>query len=177
MRASHLNQHRGGRQIRASDNALMTCAPKGIEPNLLIRSRKHHPASTWNLSVDGPDLWVHVRGCPWSSVAVDVPTDVDREALRWQPLAGGLPAAKHLILGQVLLHQPLCSDHGSHGSCMSGLGGIPSAWRSPTTRPPGAPGATSSPHRRLSLPCLPPGHRVVALGEVDGMPHLTPCRA
>jgi hypothetical protein len=31
-------------------------------------------------------------------------------------------------------YQPLRSDH---GSCMLGLGGIPSAWRSPTTRCPG----------------------------------------
>jgi hypothetical protein len=41
-------------------------------------------------------------------------------------------------------------------------------------RPPGAPGATSSLCCRPSLPCLPPGHRVVALGEVDGMSPLTP---
>ena len=50
-------------------------------------------------------------------------------------------------LGQVLLHQPLRSDHGSHGSCMSGLGGIPSAWRSPTTRCPGG-NIPVSPSRR-----------------------------
>jgi hypothetical protein len=40
-----------------------------------------------------------------------------------------LPAAKHLRLRQVLLGQPLCMDH---TSCMLGLGGIPSAWRSRT---------------------------------------------
>jgi hypothetical protein len=53
--------------------------------------------------------------------------------------------------------------------------GIPSAWHSPTTRCPG--GSTPLNHRP-SMPGLPPGHRVVALGEVDGMPHPppTPCR-
>ena len=50
---------------------------------------------------------------------------------------------------------------------MLGLGGIPSAWRSPTTR---CPRGNTPPHRRPSLACLPLGHRVVALGEVDGMP-------
>ena len=38
-------------------------------------------------------------------------------------------------------------------------------------RPRGAPGATSAVSHRPSAPGLPPGHRVVALGEVDGMPH------
>jgi hypothetical protein len=136
----------------------------------LFRSRMQRPVKTCNLSMDGANPWVHVRGCPWSSAAVDVPTDVDREALRSRPLTGGLPAAKHLILGQELLPQPLHSDH---GYCMPGLGGIPSAWHSPTTR---CPGGNIPPHRRPNLPCLPPGHRVVALGEVDGMPPSPPAR-
>lgn len=51
---------------------------------------------------------------------------------------------------------------------MVGLGGISSAWRSPTTR---CPGGNIPPYRSPSVPCLPPGHRVVALGEADGMPH------
>jgi hypothetical protein len=76
--------------------------------------------------------------------------------------------------GQVLLHQPLRRDHGSHGSCMSGLGGIPSAWRSPTTRCPGG-NILAPPSAELAM--FAPGHRVVALGEVDGMSHLTRCRA
>jgi len=47
--------------------------------------------------------------------------------------------------------------------------GIPSTWRSPTTRRPGG-----SPRRHATSPqsALPAGRRVVALGEVDGMPHL-----
>jgi len=57
------------------------------------------------------------------------------------------------------------------GSC-----GIPSTWHSPTTRRPGG-----SPRRVVTLPraALPPGRRVVALREVDGMPHpaATPCAA
>lgn len=53
----------------------------GWRQNLLFRSHKQHPASTCNLSVDGHDPWVRVRGCPWLSVVVDVPTDVDRDAL------------------------------------------------------------------------------------------------
>jgi hypothetical protein len=44
----------------------------------LIRSRKQHSFTTCNLSVDVPHLQVHVHGHPWSSVAVDVPTDVDQ---------------------------------------------------------------------------------------------------
>jgi len=35
--------------------------------------------------------------------SVDVSTDVDREILRSRARAGALSAAKHLILGQVLL--------------------------------------------------------------------------
>ena len=49
-------------------------------------------------------------------------------------------------------------------------GGIPSTWRSPTTRRPGG----NIPHNPWPrLPGLPPGRRVVALGEVGGMPHPT----
>jgi hypothetical protein len=62
---------------------------------LLIRSHKQHPSTTCNLSVDGADPWVRVRGCSRSSVAVDVPTDVDREAFGSRPLTDGVPAAKH----------------------------------------------------------------------------------
>ena len=47
--------------------------------------------------------------------------------------AGGLSAAKHLILGQVLFGHPLPRSR----IFMVGLGGIPSAWCSPTTRSPG----------------------------------------
>jgi hypothetical protein len=50
--------------------------------------------------VDASPRRVHIQGRPWSSVVVDVPTDVDREALRSQALTtGSLPVAKHLILG------------------------------------------------------------------------------
>jgi hypothetical protein len=49
------------------------------------------------------------------------------------------------------------------------LCGIPSTWQRPTTRQPGG-----SPRRNRSVRCLapPPGWRVVALREVEGMPHL-----
>jgi hypothetical protein len=60
----------------------------------LFRSRKQHAASTCNLSRAGPDTWVHVRGRPCPSVVVDVPTDVDREALRSWALTGGLPCCR-----------------------------------------------------------------------------------
>jgi hypothetical protein len=49
------------------------------------------------------------------------------------------------------------------------LCGIPSTWRSPTTRHPGR--AAFQPAWRLILSCLRPGCRVVALWEVDGMAH------
>lgn len=70
-------------------------------PATQIRSRRQHPASTCNLSMDEADSWVRVQGCPWSFVAVDVPTDVGQEAC-----GGGLQPAvrlrvKHLIFGQV----------------------------------------------------------------------------
>ena len=97
----------------------------------LIRSRMQLPFTTCKLSVDVPNLRVHVHGRPWSFVAVDVPTDVDRRGPLVAPLTGRLSATKHLILGQVLFHQPLSSDH---GSCMLRLGGIPSARRSPADR-------------------------------------------
>jgi len=61
--------------------------------------------------VDVPHLRVHVHGCPWSSVTVDVLTDVDQEALRSRPRADRLSAAKHLILGQMFLDQILRSDY------------------------------------------------------------------
>jgi hypothetical protein len=50
---------------------------------------------------------------------------------------------------------------------MLGLGGIPSAWRSPTTRSPGGKHPAPPP---AELAMLAPGAPVVALGEVDGMP-------
>jgi hypothetical protein len=46
--------------------------------------------------------------------------------------------------------------------------GIPSSWHRPTMR---LPGGSIPAHRRTSLPSLPPGSCVVALGQVDGMPH------
>jgi hypothetical protein len=46
--------------------------------------------------------------------------------------------------------------------------GIPSSWHRPTTR---LPGGSIPAHRRSRLPGLPPGSRVVALGEVGEMPH------
>jgi len=46
--------------------------------------------------------------------------------------------------------------------------GISSTWRSPTAR---HPGRSLSPFRRPILKSLRPGCRVVALGEVDEMPH------
>jgi hypothetical protein len=140
-----------------------TRAPKLI--NHIIRSHWQYPATTCNSSVVGPHRRVRVRGCPSSSVAVDVPIDVGWGAPRSLAPTVGFAAAAHLILGQVLFHHDLRSDH---RSCMLGLCGIPSAWRSPTTR---WPGGNVLLYRRPSLPCLPPGHRVVALGEVDGMPH------
>jgi len=69
----------------------------------LICSRMQFPARICNLSVGVPDRRVLVHGRRWSSVAVDVPTDVDRADLRWRTLIGGLAADKHLVIGQVLL--------------------------------------------------------------------------
>jgi hypothetical protein len=54
-------------------------------------------------------------------------------------------------------------DLGRWGSC-----GIPSTWHSPTTR---HPGGNLRQNRRVHRLALPPGCRVVALREVDGMPH------
>ena len=129
---------------------------------LLIRSHRQRLATTCDSSTVRPYPRVQVRGRSWSSVAVDVPTDVG-QALLVVGLAGCMYGAEHLILGQVFLNQPLSA--GITDLACWGLGSIPSAWRSPTTR---CPGGNTPPHR---LPSLPPGHGVVALGEVDGMPH------
>jgi len=86
--------------------------PRERAASHLICSRKQYPFKTCNLSVDGGDPWFNVQGRPWSSVAVDVPTDLDREG---GCLTGGLPAVKHLILDQVLLDQPLPSDQQGRG--------------------------------------------------------------
>ena len=51
-----------------------------------------------------------------------------------------------------------------------GLGGIPSIWHSPTTR---QPGGSPRRNRRMRHLALLPGWRVVALQEIDGMPHPT----
>jgi hypothetical protein len=56
-------------------------------------------------------------------------------------------------------------------SCTLGSCGIPSIWRSPTTRQPGGSPRQNWCVRRLALP---PGWRVVALQEVEGMPHPGP---
>jgi hypothetical protein len=76
-------------------------------------------------------------------------------------------AAKHLILGQELRNR-WREDH--RRSCALGSCGIPSIWRSPTTRQPGGQPSTN---RRVRNLALPPGCRVVALREVDGMPDPT----
>lgn len=47
-------------------------------------------------------------------------------------------------------------------------GAVPSIWRSPTTL---CPGGNMSLNYRPSVPGLPPGQSVVALEEIDGMPH------
>ena len=57
----------------------------------------------------------------------------------------------------------ITDDLARWGSC-----GVPSTWRSPTTR---QPGGSPQQNRCVRCPALPPGWRVVALWEVDGMPH------
>jgi hypothetical protein len=135
--------------------------------NHVIRSRRQRPATTCNLSMDGADPWVWVRGCPWSSVAVDVGTDVDREALRSRARTGGLPAAKHLIMGQVF-HAQASQRAATHRSCTLGLVWHPvglvqpdhaAAQGRPSTEPVHA-SCGSAP----GLPCGSPW-------EAGGMPH------
>jgi hypothetical protein len=60
------------------------------------------------------------------------------------------------------------TDDLARGSC-----GVPSTWRRPTTRQLGGSPRRS---RRVHCPALPPGWRVVALWEVDGM-HTPPTPA
>lgn len=54
---------------------IATLQCKGIY-DLLFRSHRKHPATRCKLSAVGPHLRVQVRGCPRSSIAVDVPIDV-----------------------------------------------------------------------------------------------------
>jgi hypothetical protein len=144
---------------------------KGIPTqSLLFRSHRQQPATTCNLSVVGPHRRVRVRGCPWSSVAVDVPIDVGRGAPRSLASTGWCAVAEHLIPREVFHDQASqrgcgIADLARYGSC-----GIPSAWRSPTTRRP-----RGGPRRNRCVPrvALPLGRRVVALG--GGRWDATPC--
>jgi hypothetical protein len=80
--------------------------------NFLFRSRRQQPSSTCNLSVGGTHRGVRVQGCPWSSVAVDVPIDVDEGAPRSRAPTGWMHGHEHLILGQVLVATPTVQgDH------------------------------------------------------------------
>jgi hypothetical protein len=141
---------------------------------LLIRSRKQHPFRTCKLSVDVPHLRVHVQGCPWSSAAVDVPTDVDQ---------GGSSAPR-------FARPPGCcqtSDSGSGafrpGSSRGGrIADDLARWGCVASRRPGAspttrqPGGSPEHNRCVHLLALPPGCRVVALqgGRGDATPCPTP---
>ncbi len=53
-----------------------------------------HPALRADSSVVGPYLRVRVRGCPWWSVAVDVPIDVGQGAPRSRALISCMYAAR-----------------------------------------------------------------------------------
>jgi hypothetical protein len=101
---------------RARDSAGVALGQLGAcRKGLLIRSRKQDLFPTCRLSVDGVDPWVHVRGCPWLSVVVDVPTDVDRGCSvadydRW------LVAPESVCLNQLVT---VTADH--RRSCTVGL--------------------------------------------------------
>jgi hypothetical protein len=137
--------------------------------SLLFRSRGQPPAQTCDLFMDEANPWVHVQGCPWLSVSVDVPTDVGREPLRSRLLTGGLPTAKHRILGQMFPDRTSNTRRRITALARWGSWGIPSAWRSPTTRQPRGSPRWNRCEPRVALPL---GCRVVTLGKVGGMPHL-----
>ncbi len=46
----------------------------------LFRSHRQHPATTCNSSMVGPHRGIRVRGCPWSSVAVEQVAQMAGEA-------------------------------------------------------------------------------------------------
>jgi hypothetical protein len=71
----------------------------------VIRSRRQHLATTRNLSGVGLSPRVQVRGRSWSSVAVDVSTDVGEGARRSRTLIGCVSAREHLISSQVFVDQ------------------------------------------------------------------------
>jgi hypothetical protein len=63
-------------------SANVTLGPdRGRRRSLLFRGRRQHPATTCWLSRAEPYPRVQVRGRSWSSVAVDVTTDVGAEGL------------------------------------------------------------------------------------------------
>lgn len=104
----------------------------------LIRSHKQHPGSTCNLSMDGANPWVHVRGCPWSSVAVDVLTDVDQGGSSAAASDRRSACCQTSDSGQVFLDQSPhrddgITDHFARWGCVASR--RPGA--SPTTRQPG----------------------------------------
>jgi hypothetical protein len=82
----------------------------------------------------------------------------------------------HLILGQVLLVRCFLTILSAAIAYLACLGWVASR-RPGAARPPGVSGTTSLPYRQPRLPGLSPGHRVVALGEVDGMPPSPLCRS
>jgi hypothetical protein len=128
-----------------------------------FRSRKQHPSSTCNSSRVGPHPWVYVRGRPWSSVAVDVPTDVDQETLRSRALTGCVSPAEHLILGRCFS----TSLSAAFTDLDAGTGWHPVGLAQPDHPEPRGQHPAPPP---AELAMLAPGAPVVALGEVDGMP-------
>jgi hypothetical protein len=132
----------------------------------LIRSHRQPPARTCNLSMDGPDPLVHIQGCPWSSAVVGVRSDVHREALR-QTLVIVVVLSGYLDVfcdHKVFERSSAQRDH--RRSNTLGVVWHPVALAQPDHTP--ARGQPSTQPTRAP-PSSAPG--LVALEEVDGMPH------
>jgi hypothetical protein len=135
----------------------------------MIRSHRQHPATTcwWSRVVF--HLSVQVRGCPWSSVAVDAETDVGQGIFVRGLRSALYPVAKHLIPDQVFHDQCSSTGQRDHRSCTLGLVGHPVGLAQPDHA--AAQGQPSTEPVRVHV-VLPLGGRVVALegGRRDAPP-------
>ena len=123
-----------------------------------------HPEHLMPHSPSGTNEWtgrrlndpfrVKADCCPRTVTRRAVPAD--RRAVPCHPVRTGVGTGGAFLVSRRPLILPTLGSRG-----------IPSTWRSPTAR---RPGGSPRRHRRPCSPALPPGRRVVALGEVVGVP-------
>jgi hypothetical protein len=162
VHARHLSRH-------YVDQQTSTTSRKNLNPFLLIRSHRQHPATTCNLSRVGPYPRVQIRGRLWSSVAVDVATDVGQEIFVLWLQSAVYPVAEHLIPSQVFHDQASQWVSGDHRSCTLRLVWHPVGLAQPDHA--AAQGRPSTEPVRASCGSAPRLSCGSPWGEAGGMPH------